>query len=147
MIQDMSTSTATAAVASDPVDVMISAAVRGLIAQRRTVPAHVAAAIGVSRSAIFGKLSAERPWKAAEVERLAQFFGVSRDSLYEGRVDFGDATSDLGSEGCRFESCRVHSPSSQPRRGRRRSDRHLRVVPPLRIIAEAAHGDTEQIAV
>lgn len=108
---------------------MISAAVRGHIAQRREIAGQVAVAAGISRAALYRKLDNESPWKAEEVDRLARYFGVTRDSLYEGRADFRDAQSNLGSEGWGFESLRVH-----PQR-RRTDRRHLALVP---IYADAA---------
>lgn len=110
-------------------DEMISAAVRGLIAQRRVSPAQVAMAAGVSRAALYRKLGNASPWQASEVSRLARFFDVSRDSLYEGRADFSSrSVSDYGSEGWGSDSLRARSTTR--RYGRRRSDRptHLRVV-------------------
>lgn len=108
---------------------MISAAVRGLIAQRRVSPAQVAMAAGVSRAALYRKLSTASPWQASEISRLARFFDVSLDSLYEGRAEFSRSVSDYGSEGCVFESRRARSTTR--RYGRRRSDgprTHLRIV-------------------
>src|SRR4051794_10069674 len=74
-------------------DERISAAVRGLIAQRKDKPAEVAMAIGVSRAALYRKLGTDSPWQADEVDRLARFFDVSRDSLYEGRAEFRSETA------------------------------------------------------
>lgn len=111
-------------------DERISAAVRGLIAQRRAAPAQVAMTAGMSRAALYRKLSNASPWQADEVERLARFFDVSVTSLFEGRAEFALNTSTLGSEGWEFESLRVHPQT--PRRGRRRSDsRRLSLVPPI----------------
>lgn len=69
---------------TERVDVRISAAVRGLIAQRKLAPAAVAVAIGMKRSTLYNRLNNVNAWEADEVERLSHFFGVSRDSLYEG---------------------------------------------------------------
>jgi hypothetical protein len=105
-------------------DAMISAAVRGLIGQRKVSPRQIAMAVGISRAALYRKLGTDSPWQAEEVDRLARFFSVTRDSLYEGRADFRDATSDYGSEGWEFESLRVH-----PLRRKTDRRRHLSVVP------------------
>jgi transcriptional regulator with XRE-family HTH domain len=120
-------------------DEMISAAVWALKGQRRMASARVAQAAGVSKAALYRKLSNESPWTADEVDRLAQFFRVSRDSLYEGRTEFQsgapanldartrsstDRASDYGSEGWEFESLRVH-----PLRRKTDRRRHLSVVP------------------
>ena len=96
-------------------DEMISAAVRGLMAQRRTGASQVAGALGISRAALYRKLGTDSPWQAEEVDRLSRFFSVTRDSLYEGRAEFRsetaanlvdagtrsstDRASDYGSEG------------------------------------------------
>lgn len=138
MICDMSQTHATL---SGRTDEMISAAVRGLIAQRRRdlKPAQVAIAIGVSRAALYRKLGNDSPWQAEEVDRLARFFEVSRDSLYEGRADFASAPAgNVTGLGARSSTDRasdygsalgLFSPFRQPRR--RRSDRHrtMHVVP------------------
>ena len=125
-------------------DQMISAAVRGLIAQRRVNVAQVAVAAGVSRAALYRKLNSGSPWYADEVEHLAHFFRVSRDSLYEGRAEFArpapatvvgassarsstDRASDYGSEGRR-----ARSPFRTPNERRRRMGAiplHLHAVP------------------
>lgn len=97
---------------------MISAAVRGLIAQRRVNAAQVAMAAGVSRAALYRKMNSGSPWQANEVEHLARFFRVSRDSLYEGRADFTPNSSDYGSEGWEFESLRARPWRGHERRRR-----------------------------
>lgn len=110
-------------------DELISAAVRGLLAQRRINAGEVALAVGVSRAALYRKLSTHSPWQADEVDRLARFFQVSRDSLYEGRAEFGRA--DYGSEGLGVRiPPGARQPFSRPRHGRRRTDRprHLAVA-------------------
>lgn len=111
--------------AADEVDQRISAAVLGLIAQRRLTVTKIAQLVGVSRTTMYHRVNNERPWEASEIERLARVFDVSRDSLFEGRADFRDAQSSFGSEGWEFESLRVHPeaghfrrPSQRPRRRR-----------------------------
>lgn len=119
---------------------MISGAVLGLIAQRRTTAPRVALTVGIGRTTFFNKLNTAAPWKAHEVDRLARHFGVSRDSLYEGRADFRAPTSDYGSEGWGFESLRA-----RPRHPhRRRADRHRRqtsVVPLYLVTDNPLAGD------
>jgi len=134
MIQDMTHSLVDTG-QGDPVDEMISAAVRGLTGQRKLSPAQVAVAAGISRSAYFYKLNGQRPWKASEVERLARFFGVSRDDLYEGRADYrpsqprqSRSVRDHGSEGWEFESLRARTVTRRHRRRRSDRPRHLSIV-------------------
>lgn len=114
-------------------DELISAAVRGLIAQRRTSPSEVALAAGVSRAALYRKLGTASPWQADEVDRLARFFQVSRDSLFEGRAEFARGQSAFGSEGWEFESLRA-----RPGKRRRERRRHMSVVPLYLVRDEAA---------
>ncbi len=47
--------------------------------------------LGVSPNAVFMKLRGDSPWKAAEVEAVAEFFDVSVGDLYSGLGLFGDA--------------------------------------------------------
>ncbi len=116
-------------------DELISAAVRGLIAQRRINTSQVAQAANMSRAALYRKLGNESPWQAAEVDRLAQFFAVSRDSLYEGRADFRSvAPASLADVGTRSSTDRASDYGSKigrSWRSRRRADRRRRsgVVP------------------
>jgi AcrR family transcriptional regulator len=113
-------------------DAMISAAVWALKGQRRMASARVAQAAGVSKAALYRKLSNESPWTADEVDRLAQFFRVSRDSLYEGRTEFqSQAAASLDQASTRSSTDRASDYGSQvERRARRRGDRrHLSVVP------------------
>ena len=49
--------------------------------------------LGVSPNAVFMKLRGDSPWKAAEVEAVAEFFDVSVGDLYSGLGLFGDAKS------------------------------------------------------
>ena len=116
-------------------DELISAAVRGLIAQRRINAGEVALAAGVSRAALYRKLQTVSPWQADEVDRLARFFRVSRDSLYEGRAEFTPGESAFGSEGWEFESLRAR-PSSFPS-GRRDRRRRMGAIPlHLRLVSD-----------
>lgn len=115
---------------------MISAAVRGLIAQRRIHASEVAAAGGMSRAALYRKLGNDSPWQAEEVDRLARFFAVTRDSLYEGRAEFRSAAAgSLTVAGTRSSTDRASDYGSRvgrfTRPGRRASDRrrHMSVVP------------------
>lgn len=138
MMCDMSPHQATL---SGGTDELISAAVRGLIAQRRAKPAEVAAAAGISRGGLYRKMGGGAPWLAEEVDRLANFFSVTRDELYEGRAEFRPESAAILDERTRSSTDRASDYGSgvghfRPTR-RRRSDRrrHSNHVVPLRLVA------------
>lgn len=120
-------------------DQRISAAVLGLIAQRRLTVAKVARLIDVSRTTMYHRVNNERPWEAGEVDRLAQVFDVSRDSLYEGRAEFAhtDSATVMGVLSARSSTERASDygseagwePFQAPSRGRRERRRHMSIVP------------------
>ena len=126
----------------DRVDQRISAAVRGLIAQRRLTVAEVGRLVGMSRTTLYKRINNENAWEADEVDRLARFFGVSRDSLYEGRAEFVSGGTATVAAGARSSTDRASDYGSRvghfqrPRRDRRRrrdwqgtaTPLHLRVV-------------------
>ena len=93
---------------ADRADVRISAAVRGLIAQRGMKREQVALAIGLGRSTFYNRLNNVSAWEADEVERIAGYFGVSRDSLFEGRADYPKAPGSVtGAFGARSSTDRA----------------------------------------
>jgi hypothetical protein len=127
------------ALASGRVDEPISAAVRGLIAQRRLTVPRVALAVGISRTAFYNKLNNASPWEAEEVERLSRYFGVSRDSLFDGRADYRtDPGNVMGAFGTRSSTDRASDYGSEfgnfPPFRRPERRRRLGVVP-LRLMA------------
>lgn len=113
-------------------DELISAAVRGLIAQRRVTPNSVALAVGVSRAALYRKLGSVSPWQADEVDRLARHFGVSRDSLYEGRADYATVRARQDSN-LQPSDPKVDGHFLRPRRDRRRRRDWQRIAAPVRL--------------
>lgn len=65
-------------------DRIISATVKGLYSGRSLTADDVARAIKVSHGTMNNRLRCKVPWTADEVQRLALFFGVERDDLYDG---------------------------------------------------------------
>lgn len=68
---------------SNGYDEMISAAVRALAAGRGITHADCADAVDIARSTFERRLS-QGGWSAAEVVRLADYFGVTVDKLVTG---------------------------------------------------------------
>ena len=75
---------------------------------------HLAAMIGISRNQTFVKLRGDSPWKASEVEALAEHFGVSIADLYAGfgLLDNDEAPPVCSTEGLRH---RVRHQGLEPR--------------------------------
>lgn len=80
MIMDMSTDTAYADVVND----QIGTTLRALVAINRMRMTDVTAILGVSRSAIYERLSLETKWSAAEVKTLADYFEVPVSQFFDG---------------------------------------------------------------
>ncbi len=70
--------------AAEDTDLVISGAVRALLAARGLAADDLRPVLGVSRGAVFTKLNSSSPWKAREVAALAEFFDVSVGALYDG---------------------------------------------------------------
>jgi hypothetical protein len=119
--------------ATERADVRISAAVRGLIAQHRTTPAAVAPAVDMKRSTLYNRLNNASPWEADEVERLSHFFGVSRDSLYEGRSEFALTSAPGGIRTPKPSDPKVDGHFLRPRRDRRRRRDWQRTAAPVHL--------------
>ena len=75
---------ATADAELDDFGATIAATVRGLTAVRNMSAADVAAAIGMNRSTYHRRLHGG--FTASDVARLALFFGVPVQDLYDGRI-------------------------------------------------------------
>ena len=73
-------------------DQKISAAVRALAAGRGVKNSELAPVIGASRATIFAKVKGEVPWKANEIESVADYFSVSVGDLFDGLGLFRDTT-------------------------------------------------------
>ncbi len=71
-------------------DQRIAAAVRALAAGRGVKNAELAPIIGASRATVFAKVKGEAPWKANEVELVAEYFDVSVGDLFDGLGLFRD---------------------------------------------------------
>ena len=67
-----------------PADTYISAAAKALMAARDVKADELAGVIGSSRRAVFTKLSGGSPWKAGEVQALADYFDVPIADLFAG---------------------------------------------------------------
>ncbi len=75
---------ATVTALPDEVDRVISATVLALYKGRGLTAGDVARAIGVSHGTMSNRLNHRTPWTAAEVRRVADFFGVRIGDLYSG---------------------------------------------------------------
>lgn len=71
-------------------DERIAAAVRALAAGRGVRTVDLAPVIGIGKTRIFAKLKGEAPWRATEVEAVAQYFDVSVGDLFDGLGLFRD---------------------------------------------------------
>lgn len=71
-------------------DERISAAVRALAAGRGVKNAELGPVIGAGRATIFAKVKGDTPWKANEIEAIAEFFDVSVGDLFDGLGLFGE---------------------------------------------------------
>ncbi len=71
-------------------DARISAVVRALVAGSGLKNADLAPVLGVHRASIFAKLKGETPWKASEVAKVARYFDVPIEDLFDGQGLFGD---------------------------------------------------------
>ena|SRR5699024_1750819 len=71
-------------------DQRISAAVRALAAGRGVKNAELGPIIGASRATVFAKVKGEAPWKANEIQSIADYFDVSVGDLFDGLGLFRD---------------------------------------------------------
>ena len=71
-------------------DQRIAAAVRALAAGRGVKNAELAPVIGTGRATVFAKVKGEVPWKANEIEAVADYFDVSVGELFDGLGLFRD---------------------------------------------------------
>jgi hypothetical protein len=81
------TSAATAATErqrDDDLDARISLMVRVLVAARRTDTRALAAALEMSRNSYYNRVNSDKPWHAKDVYRLARFFDIPVQDLYDG---------------------------------------------------------------
>ncbi|WP_460477722.1 helix-turn-helix domain-containing protein [Brachybacterium huguangmaarense] len=71
-------------------DHRIASAVRALAAGRGVRNAELAPIVGVSRASMFAKAKGDSPWKAEEIEAVADYFDVSVADLFNGLGLFGN---------------------------------------------------------
>jgi len=64
----------------------VAAEIRAEMGRQRKSHEDLAQVLGIARSAVTVRLLGQRPFKLAEVERLAEYFGVPLSSLIRERA-------------------------------------------------------------